>query len=152
MLIQGQGRITRELEQEQGQEVGRLRRLRLEMTAPPPPDPREEPHGNLAPAGKSRSATGGGGGGRCGERRGGAELARMREKQSACLGEPRSRARPTLTFRAGGPRLWAGTSYTWEGSVGNEARTGLGIVKRALEREEPREGDVTAESADPVPS
>lgn len=30
--------------------------------------------------------------------------------------------------------LWAGTSYTWEGSVGKEALVGLGSTKRALER------------------
>lgn len=46
----------------------------------------------------------------------------------------------TLTFRAGGPRLWAGTSYTWEGRVGNEARAGLGIVKRALEGKRKSQG------------
>lgn len=74
------------------------------------------------------------------ERRGG--TCGNAEKQSAWHGEPHSGVGPgpTLTFRTGGPRLWAGTSYTWEGSVGNEVRAGLGIVQRALGRQRRAKG------------
>lgn len=84
---------------------------------------------------------------RCGERRGGerrgsAVPARMQKSNLPDMGNPTGRAGagPTLTFRAGGPRLWAGTSYTWEGSVGNEAQAGLGIVTRALGRQRRAKG------------
>lgn len=46
--------------------------------------------------------------------------------------------RARLTFRAGGPRLWVGTSYSWAGRVGEEACVGLGTVKRAWGREKDR--------------
>lgn len=39
-----------------------------------------------------------------------------------------------LTFRVEEIRLWTGTSYTWEGRVGNEALAGLGSMWRVLER------------------
>lgn len=42
--------------------------------------------------------------------------------------------RVKLTSRVEETCLWAGTSYTWEGSVGKEALVGLGSTKRALER------------------
>ena len=45
-----------------------------------------------------------------------------------------------LTFRAGGHRLWAGTSYTWQARAGNEVRAGLGIMKTALGRKRRTEG------------
>lgn len=42
--------------------------------------------------------------------------------------------RMRLTFRVGGHRLWAGTSYTWQPRAGNEVRACLGIMKIALGR------------------
>lgn len=54
-----------------------------------------------------------------------------------------------LTFEAGGHRLWAGTSYTWQGRAGNEVRAALGIVKMALGTERRhRERNITTESTD----
>lgn len=42
--------------------------------------------------------------------------------------------RVALTSRLEETCLWTGTSYTWEGSVGNEALVGLGSTQRALEK------------------
>lgn len=54
-----------------------------------------------------------------------------------------------LTFEAGAHRLWAGTSYTWQGRAGNEVRAALGIVKMALGTERRhRERNITTESTD----
>lgn len=54
-----------------------------------------------------------------------------------------------LTFRVGGHRLWAGTSYTWQPRAGNEVRACLGIMKIALGRkEEQRKKNVTTASMD----
>lgn len=63
------------------------------------------------------------------------------------------RPRSKLTFRAAGPRLCTGTSYTWGSKAGIETRAGLGIVKRALGRKRrAKEENVTAEFTDRVPT
>lgn len=82
-----------------------------------------------------------------------AEMERLHDAENPTFwaerpGEAGLRAR--LTFGAGGPRLWTGTSYSWKDGAGKEAWAGLGIVKRALGRQNRQRGDVTAEFMDHV--